>query len=340
MEFIYEILYSYGINVNQIEQITPNVFRIEDGEKVYALKKSALTQNNVSNWEQVFHESHNNEINHILPVYMTKDHLLFNKHNNNIYYLSPWVYEQGNKSIEKLYQSIGLIHSKTKYNHLVNNETLIQKFTNYLTACEQTEENLLSFVDQFEAKHYMAPVELQVCTHFRDLEFAIKILKKRVEDFIRYEQEKKEEWSFSLCHGQLNNDHFLTTLNDHYFINWEKASYNYPIFDLVNYLKDESQKYHSPTKDMIKYFPKYMDENELTKSELNLMLIYLLDPAAYIVQVDKYISQNTESMIILTKALQKQYRIICFGIELSTFIENEYERFSFNDTNEGQSHSK
>lgn len=332
LEHLYEVLYSYGIRVHDIEQITPNLFKIEDGRNIYALKKSMLTTKTIAEWEHVYSEAAHNEFKSIVPVYMTKHNQLFVQQHNQIYYLSPWIVTE-KEELEKLFEAIGNIHFKTKYEQKIDQKSLIKSFKEYQSICNQHHKTLLQYVEYFEAQHFMAPVELQVCTHFRDIELSIRHLLKRIEKFIEAEKEH-DGWSFSLCHGKLTRDHVLSTLNEQYIINWESSSYNYPIFDLVFFFQHEMKKYHMSSEEMFTGFSAYMKQNKLTGNELNLLLIYLLDCTTYLNQVEQYTQNKSDSMIHLTRDLQQQYRVIRFGIGLSKYVEQQYEQLPLDDFNE------
>src|SRR5690625_5357844 len=81
----------------------------------------------------------------------------------------------------------------------------------------------------------MSPLELLVCTQYRDLELVFRETRKRVDQFI---QENNEEtvWNYSLCHGSFRFAHFINA-DQAYMINWEKAQYENTIHELEYFFK-------------------------------------------------------------------------------------------------------
>ena len=326
METVKKVLTSYAVYPLKIKQITDALYRIEDGNRVYALKRSFLTNKSVTNWENVFHQVNAQNITNVLPVYLTKQRKLYEKINDAIYYLTPWI--AGNRqSIERLYHCIGNVHAKTKQSRPIDVQSIDQSFHTYKNQCTERHKQLLAYVEQFESNKYMSPLELLVCTQYRDLELVFHKTQKRVDQFI---QENNEEtvWNYSLCHGNLRFSHFLNA-DQTYLINWEGAQYENAIQDLVDFFKYETIVYDAPAESFIKPFTTYMDTNELTKQELYLLTVYLLDTTDYITLVENYIENtSTDSMVYQIQSLQRVYRQLIFGLHWSDYVEREYDSIS------------
>src|SRR5690625_2967249 len=127
MEAIRKILASYAVYPLKIEKITDAVFRIEDGQQVYALKRSALSKQTIVDWENIYHLANSQNVSGILPVYVTKQGYLYEESNNTFFYLTPWM-EAGRQNIERLYYCIGSVHAKTKQSHTVETEAIQNQF--------------------------------------------------------------------------------------------------------------------------------------------------------------------------------------------------------------------
>lgn len=329
METIKNVLASYAVYPLKIEKVTDTVFRIEDGQHVYALKKSSLTKQSIANWENVFRQAHAQNVPGVLSVYLTKQHYLYAESNNTIYYLTPWI-EASRQSIERLYQLVANVHAKTKQSHPVEMEKTHNQFNTYKRHCESAQKRLLNYVEQFEKKRYMSPFELLVCMQFRDLESGVKEALKRVDQFLE-EQTEQSTWNYSLCHGNLMSSHILNA-DYTYLINWEGAHYGSPIQDLVHLFKQEVIEYDAPTESFIALFTTYMMENELTKGELYLLTVYLLDSTDYVALVENYINDtSSEDMIGQIKSLQHAYRRLVFGLHWSNYVEKEYDTIALDD---------
>lgn len=334
METVKKVLTSYAVYPLKIEQITGALYRIEDGNRVYALKRSSLTSKSVSNWENVFHQVNAQHNMNILPVYLTKNRKLYEQNGDTIYYLTPWV-EGKRQSIERLYHCIGNVHAKTKRSRPIDVQSVEHSFHTYKSQCIERHKQLLTYVEQFEENKYLSPFELLVCTHYRDLESVFRKTHKRVDQFI---QENHEEtvWNYSLCHGDLRFTHFLNG-DQTYLINWEKAKYENAIQDLVDFFKCETMVYDAPAESFIKSFTTYMDANELTKQELYLLTAYLLDTADYIKLIEDYVEHTSlNSMVYQIQSLQYSYRQLVFGLHWSDYVDSEYEPTPLDDLDDLQ----
>lgn len=314
---------SYGTHIQNKEQITNKLYRLDDGYRIYALKKSSLTRKTISMWEHVYQQAHSSELTEILPVYLTKQSTLFKEHNQKLYYLSPWNDEK-HPTIEVFYRSIGRIHKETKQKQpIIDDGEIIRQFQQYQRYAQDAQTKLLSYIEAFEKQRYMSPFELQVCTHYRDIELVLKKMDERIEQFL--EEIKQSEWNHSLCHGHLAFSHVFGETNVK-IINWERAYIENAVLDLVVFFKNETVMYDAPIDSFIQSIPSYMEENKLTDGEFFLLLIHLLDPTSYFTIIQHYTSKTSErTMIQHVKHLEHAYRRLIFGLQLSNYFEDEYE---------------
>jgi spore coat protein YsxE len=335
MEVAQKVLTAYNIYPLHVKKITDNVHKINDGNRDYALKRSSLTsEQEIRVWTHVYEQAYHQTLVSILPVYLTKDGELYAIQNQNVYYLTPWLeaadIQRDKQSIEQFYRVIGNIHAKTRQVHTITASEFLPGFREYASYCGQVQEELLGFVERFEKNRYMSPFELSVCTHYRDVDIALKEMKRRIELFTDLKEETIP-WNSSLCNFSLEFDHMLQTRQLH-LINWEKARYENASMDLAAFFKNETKNFNAPTDDAIDLFSIYMNENELTKLELYMLSIYLLDPAPYITMVKKYNERGSgESMMNQTKMLQHTYRQILFGLKWSNFVEDKFETLDTDD---------
>lgn len=329
METINKVLASYAVYPLKIEKVTDTVFRIEDGQHVYALKRSSLTKQSIANWENVFRQANAQNVTSVLSVYLTKQRYLYEESNNKIYYLTPWV-EASRQSVERLYHCIANVHAKTKQSHPIEMEAIHNQFNTYKRHCESAQQRLLDYVERFEEKRYMSPFELLVCMQFRDLELVLRESLKRIDQFLQ-EQTDQSTWNYSLCHGNLISSHLLDAGHT-YLINWENAHYGNAIQDLVHFFKHEVTAYDAPTESFIELFTIYMEENELTKSELYLLTVYLLDSTDYVTRVEKYTDgTSSDTMVAQVKSLQHAYRRLVFGLHWSDYVGEKYDTIALDD---------
>lgn len=331
MDLIGKVLQSYAVYPLSVEQITDRLFQVNDGKRTYALKRSALSEQTVKQWERIYQLAHSQNIPTILPVYLTKEGKLYKEMDQSVFYLTPWITRDNNKrlkqDIEQLYHVIGGLHVKTSRSQLIEVNKLKGNFSTYRTFCEESKEKLLDYVKQFEQNRYMSPYELLVCTQYRDLEYALNTIIKRIDQFLS-EDEAQMTWNDCLCHGNLALSHVLNP----YIINWEQANYGSAVSDLATFYENEVAFYDNPTDLFIELFPSYNKINELTLKEHYLLIIHLLNPSPYIEKIKEYIdNKSKQTMVNQIKTLQPVYRKIIFGLKWSDYVEKEYESFPLDD---------
>lgn len=334
MDTIKKVLDIYGVYPMTIDKITDRVYRVNDGRFEYALKQSSMRKETIANWEKTYQQAFEQNLSMILPVYITKNGELYAELEDSIYYLTPWIdaekMKRDKQNIEILFRNLGMVHAKTKKEQMIAADAFIRNFDTYRLFCEDTAANLLSTVEQFEKSRYMSPFELLVCTQYRDLEYALKEIYKRLERLTNQEDEKIS-WNYSLCHGHLNFSHMLFS-NQPYLLNLEKAKIDSAVMDLAALFKSEIRYYDSPSEALIEQFSSYTGENELTDNELQLLAVHLLDPAEYSSIIQDVVNERTDGSTVTDMIrLQHAYRRIIFGLQLSSYIEKEYEMAVFDD---------
>ncbi|MFS0672951.1 hypothetical protein [Ornithinibacillus sp. 179-J 7C1 HS] len=334
MENVRRILESYRVFPIDIEKVTERLYFIKGNKQQYALKRSSLTDSRIPTWINIYRTAYTQNIPNILPIYLNKSGKLFTKDGEDIYYLTPWIEHQNrNASIGKVYQNLGFIHSKTKRIQQItgeNRESSRENFLLYKKQMAEYRKKLLDHVEQFEAEHFMSPVELFVCTQYRDLVQVFYVLEKRLNQYLE-SLEELSEWKVCLCHGRMKDSHVLHG-NQLFFINWEHASFNNPILDISTYLKHKTQYYDTEERLLLDQLKLYTEENKLENHELTLLSIHLLDPTDYVRIIDTYRNTKSMNMIDYVVKLQRYHRQLLFGIRFSEYIEEEYEMVSLDES--------
>lgn len=327
-----DILLEFQIKPIVVNKVTPKLYHVRDGVQEYALKKTKLDTEKLKHWEAMYRFSITNNISAVLPVYVTKNGSLYSRYNQDIYYVSPWVdvprEERYSQRITDFYTSLAKLHSTTKREHKVEIEKITEQFNTFQNYCNELRANLLTLVRQFERSSYMSPIELLVCTQFRDLEQAFIEIEKRVHRFITDHEEGTITWSSALCHRNLNESH----IRGNFFVNWESAGMDHPVMDLISFFNREIGTFQPQSEKFIELFPTYMKLNKLNLHELQYFSIYMLSPADYIQTIQDYVKgKRNESMIDLIREIQHKHRKVLFGLSWSRYIEDEYETLNFDE---------
>ncbi|WP_047984997.1 phosphotransferase [Ornithinibacillus californiensis] len=335
MENVRRVLESYHVYPVDITKVTERLYRIKGNKQQYALKKSNLQDKKLPYWLEIYRQAQAQNLQNILPVYLNQSGKLYEIDGDDIYYLTPWI-DSSNRSssIGKIYQNIGLVHSKTRKIQTITEEMRENSRENFLVYKKQMGElrkKLLVHVEEFESQHFMSPVELLVCTQYRDLVQVFYTMEKRLNQYLDTLQELSE-WKVSLCHGRLTDSHVLQG-NQIFLINWENASIQHPIVDLSVFIKRRAIYHNTDNRLLLDQFKFYMDENKLDNHELTLLAIHILDPSVYIRTIDAYVEGNSkDSMIDFVVKLQRYHRQILFGVRFSEFVEEEYEMVKIDES--------
>nr|WP_226376856.1 phosphotransferase [Oceanobacillus halotolerans] len=312
------ILNQYGVYTKEVKTVTDRLYQVSDGNAVYALKKSSLSNSEIDNWKRVYDQAYSSHLIDVLPLYLTKDRELYTYGDQSIWYLTPWVDSQQvtkQQAIENIYRSIGNIHAITKQSLSMDPKHSAQQFKQYHSYCLEMHSMLIGYVEKFESEPYMSPFGLQVCTHYRDLEFVFYELINHLTGFMEL-LEEQTRWSFSLCHGQLQFSHVLHHQHTS-IINWENAFFGNACIDLSRFIKEECKYHDQPGEALIDLFDIYTKENNLSKIELRLLAIYLLDPTDYINLIKQYDSGDFSTTIDHMKELVHTYRQLLLAIKFS-----------------------
>lgn len=334
MDEIKQVLAPYGIIAVDVQQISNRLYKVSDGKNTYALKKSHLLENNIDTWSTVFHQAYMSHLTSILPVYLTRTNDMFSKLNGNYYYMTPWIDEKRTeKGIGQILKSLGQIHNKTKYSTGYASEQVKKQFRSYREQCINYKRQLLFYIETFEDRRYMSPVELMICTQYRDMEQVFLGLDASIERFIEIQQEQ-HDWNYCLCHGNLSPSHILLA-EQVYFINWETTCYHNPVFDLSVFLKSHSETFDGPAKAMLNQFENYMHENKLDTGEIYLLAIYLLDPKEYMELIERYYENHSDiSIVDQVKHIQHAFRSLQFGLEWLNYVQKELDQIMVDELEE------
>lgn len=212
-------------------------------------------------------------------------------------------------TLPEIYQNIGYAHTNTMQTITIDKEKIKQDFINYRTKCTQYRERFDHYVDEFEQKRFMSPVELLVCTHYRDIDYLYYELFNRIDQF-NDELSEVEDWKYCRCYGNKNIKHLL--LKRHLYQNsYEHFYHANAVLDVVALIKYHIRYFEWESNELTENFSIYRKANPLSQLELYLLAIYLLDPSDYLQSVEDYATNATErSMIEHVIVLKRNHRLL------------------------------
>ncbi|MBO0960697.1 spore coat protein YsxE [Neobacillus sp. MM2021_6] len=255
------------------------VQKIYSNKGTFALKK--ISPNTGTDFIRHVHLLYQKGFNRIVPIYPTMDGRYAVLHENNLYYLMPWMpndqKEDREHKSQQLFRELARLHTLSAKEITVGQEERTEHYEKTIQQLEKHQEFLDGFMDECEKRTYMSPFELLYCLYYNEISQALRFSKTKFEEW--YETTKENDKArMVITHGKLSSEHFLYDDRGYgFFINFENARYGSPIHDLLPFLSralNTSPKRNDTALDWVyhyfKYFPYKEDEKLLFNSYLAL----------------------------------------------------------------------
>jgi len=278
LETVTPILRNYHIEPYFVEDYGI-VQKIYSDKGTFALKKVPPTIG--TDFIRHVHLLYQKGFNRIVPIYPTMDGRYAVLHENNLYYIMPWMPNDQKENREyknhQLFRELARLHTLSAKEITVSQEERTEHYEKTIQQLEKHQEFLDGFIDTCEKKTYMSPFELLYCLYYNEIRQALRFSKSKFEEW--YESTKENDKArMVITHGKLSSEHFLFDERGYgFFINFENARYGSPIHDLLPYLSralNTSPKRNDSALDWVyhyfKYFPFKEDEKLLFYSYLAL----------------------------------------------------------------------
>ncbi|MDQ1144851.1 spore coat protein YsxE [Bacillus sp. SORGH_AS 510] len=303
------ILQNYYIEPHFVEDYG-TVQKIYSHKGTFALKK--INPAIGTDFIRHVHLLYQKGFNRIVPIYPTMDGRYAVLHENELYYLMPWMSNDVTSNREttnqQLFRELARLHTLSAKEVTVNKEERTEHYEKTIQQMEKHQEFLEGFIDQCEKKTYMSPFELLYCMYYNEISQALRFSKSKFEEW--YENTKDTEKArMVITHGKLAAEHFLFDDRGYgYFINFENARYGSPIHDLLPYLSraiNTRPKRNDTAIDWVyhylKYFPYKPDEKLLFFSYLALPIPIIQVAESY------YRKQKPKNELKYVTQLQQKY---------------------------------
>lgn len=309
LEAVAPILQHYLVEPYFVEEYG-SIQKIYSNKGTFALKKIPPTMG--TDFIRHVHFLYQKGFNRIVPIYPTMDGRYAVLHENNLYYLMPWMpndlKENRDYKHHQLFRELARLHTLSAKEITVNKEERMEHYEKTINQLDKHQEFLDGFIDVCEKQTYMSPFELLYCLYYNEISQAMRFSKAKFEEW--YESTKDDEKArMVVIHGKLSTEHFLYDERGYgFFINFENARYGSPIHDLLPYLSralNTSPKRNDEVVDWIyhyyKYFPFRSDEKLLFNS-------YLAYPIPIIQVAEKYYrKQRPKNELKFVRQLQHRY---------------------------------
>ncbi|KGX93619.1 hypothetical protein N781_10495 [Pontibacillus halophilus JSM 076056 = DSM 19796] len=325
MEQIATVLSHYELYPFEIHQKTDRLYRVSTQHGEVAVKRTNRTKLELHDWLEAYKTANAQQIRTLIPLYLTTDHQFFVEHERSTYYVMPWYENEGRDTppypFELFYKSIGGVHKSTLEAHKFELSDAEEEVKKQKEKVDGYYKQLEEWIVEFEQNHYMSPLELQVCTHFRDL---IQCLTLTQEWYDRYLEDIETDKvnRVVLGHGNLRPSHFIYNADQPYLLNWERASVQQPVRDLTTYFHYVTRYHDAPTDQLIGTFSHYEDYVPLLNSERSLFAIYLLNPEHYLTIVEQYVTGAPNvGHPILVQRLERSYFVLKHALVVQKALE-------------------
>ncbi len=322
---VVDVLASYKLSAYEVEVQSDKVYKAYTPVGPVAVKRSSLDRQTIQDWIEVYRKIESYQFQHVVPLYMTSERELFVEHKGAIYYVMPWI-ETPNRDtppypFEQLYRTIGQMHKRSLHTKVVKREDYEDLMNNRKTQLQNYREVLAKWVTTFEQRHYMSPVELQICTHYRDLDKVCEIGMEWCDRFLDDLEEDKQIRT-ALIHGNVKPTHFVYDDSTPYLLNWERAKTYYPVYDITTYFYHVLRYHDAPVDQLISTFSYYEEQLPLLNSERCLLALFLLNPEPYIHQVEAYVNgAQASGQPFLVQKLERSYYVLRHALDVQEQIE-------------------
>ncbi|WP_042459251.1 spore coat protein YsxE [Neobacillus dielmonensis] len=309
LERITPILQYYQIEPYFVEEYG-SIQKVYSNKGTFALKK--ISPSTGTDFIRHVHYLYQKGYNRIVPIYPTMDGRYAVLHDNDLYYLMPWMAndfsENRQSQTTQLFRELARLHTLSAKEVTISKEERTEHYEKTIQQLDKHQEFLDGFIDVCEKKTYMSPFELLYCLYYNEISQALRFSKSKFEEW--YEQTKDNEKArMVVVHGKLSHDHFLYDDRGYgFFINFENARYGSPIHDLLPYMSralNTSPKRNDEVIDWVhhyyKYFPFKSDEKLLFYS-------YLAYPIPILQAAEKfYRKQRPKNELKFVRQLQHRY---------------------------------
>ena len=285
-----------------------NILKVYSNKGIFALKKMNPHQGiDFIRHIQILYQK---GYNRIVPIYPTFDGRYAVLHDQNLYYLMPWLKnEKKDMNIEQyqqLFRELARLHSLSVREISVNKEERKNHYEKTLADLEQEEEFLAGYLVACERNVYMSPFELLFCSYYRDISHALSYSKRRLKEWFEAAKDHEKE-RIVITHGKISNEHFLYDDNGYgYFINFEQSNMSSPLHDLLPFLAKSLGGFPKRPEELVEWIYTYFKYFPLKEHEMHLFLSYFAHPGPVTETVEYFFKEGKNRNE--RKAVQKLQR--------------------------------
>lgn len=235
--------------------------------------------------------------NRIVPIFPTVDGRYAVLHENELYYLMPWLANEEKENRfarhQQLFRELARLHTLSAKEITVTKEDRKEHYETTIQEWEKEAEFLEGFIETCEQREYMSPFELSFALYYHHINQALQYSTNKLKEW--YEQTKDNEKARTvMVHGKISTEHFLYDDRGYgYFINFENAKQGSPLHDLLPFLSRTLKTYPVRSEECIEWVYTYLNYFPFKEDEFLLFLSYFAHPGAVIRSAEKYFKKTT-----------------------------------------------
>ncbi|MGZ0086586.1 spore coat protein YsxE [Caldibacillus thermoamylovorans] len=274
------LLAQYGVTPERIEQ-RGKVAKVYTTNGVFALKALHDEREAAAVWQSLRYYGRR-----CPPVYGTRQQSPFAVDGGRLYYLQAW-HDQGAKAddevVRSFFRGLAELHRATIRTVAIKEEEIEayrqQKKNEWQRARALWEER----VETYESAWYMSPFQLQCCTYFHEVMRAYSFAE---EQLAAWEEALKEtkQWRTAWVHGKARLSHYVAP----YWISWERAHWNSPVYDLIAAFRTHVQTFPPLARAWLDGIDEYEKALPLSAGERAFLYGHLAEPRGFVRCLERY----------------------------------------------------
>jgi spore coat protein YsxE len=307
-----QILKNYQIDPYFIEKVG-KVEKIYSKQGIFALKKidPHLGIDFIRHVQNLYQKG----FNRIVPIYPTMDGRYAVLHHQELYYLMPWLPNEGKDNHfdrnQQLFRELARLHMISAKEIKINKEERTEHYEKTLEELDREKEFLETSIESCERKTYMSPFELMFCLYYHDISQALTFSQNKLKAWYEETQDDSKA-RMVIVHGKVSSEHFVYDEKGYgHFINFEGARLASPAHDLLPYLNRSLRSFPKRSEETIDWLYTYFKYFPLKEEEMNLFLSYFSHPSSLLKSVERFFNEgNKRNERKAVQKLQREYWLL------------------------------
>lgn len=283
------ILKHYSLEPHFVEEFG-RVQKIYSNKGVFALKK--IKPQHGADFIRHVQALYQKGYNRIVPIYPTGDGRYAVLHQNELFYLMPWLANEEKEDRferhQQMLRELARLHTLSAREVPIKKEDRTEHYERTLQEWEKEKEFLDGFIESCERKEYMSPFELLFSLYYHDVSQALKFSTNKLKDW--YEKTKDSDKARTvIIHGKVSTEHFLYDDRGYgYFMNFENARQGSPLHDLLPFLSRTLKSFPKRSDESVDWLYTYLKYFPFKEDEMLLFQSYFAHPGAIIRAAEQY----------------------------------------------------